>query len=95
MCVCVQSDPLQSRGLKPNRLLCPWNFPSKNAGMGCHFLLQQNFLQALNLHLLYWKADSLSLCHLGSPVRDKWKFYINSFEGCPSREDDKTLKSGF
>ena len=22
------------------RLLCPWNFPSKNTGMGCHFFLR-------------------------------------------------------
>ena len=24
------------------RLLCPWDFPGKNTGMGCHFLLQGN-----------------------------------------------------
>ena len=22
------------------RLLCPWDFPGKNTGVGCHFLLQ-------------------------------------------------------
>ena len=26
--------------LQPSRLLCPWDFPGKNAGVGCHFLLQ-------------------------------------------------------
>ena len=26
------------------RLFCPWNFPGKNSGMGCHFLLQGIFL---------------------------------------------------
>ena len=26
--------------LQPARLLCPWNFPGKNTGVGCHFLLQ-------------------------------------------------------
>ena len=30
---------LQSYGLEPNRLLCPWDFPGKNTGVGCHFLL--------------------------------------------------------
>ena len=25
------------------RLLCPWNSPSKNTGVGCHFLLQGIF----------------------------------------------------
>ena len=35
----VMSDLLQSHGLKPARLLHPWNSPSKNTGVGCHFLL--------------------------------------------------------
>ena len=26
--------------LQPLRLLCPWDFPGKNTGVGCHFLLQ-------------------------------------------------------
>ena len=25
---------------KPTRLLCPWDSPGKNTGVGCHFLLQ-------------------------------------------------------
>ena len=25
------------------RFLCPWNFPGKNTGVGCHFLLQGIF----------------------------------------------------
>ena len=51
-------------------LLCPWNFPSKNTGAGCHFLLQGFFpTQGSNphlLHLLHWQADSLPLSYLGS-----------------------------
>ena len=27
-------------GLWPARLLCPWDFPGKNTGVGCHALLQ-------------------------------------------------------
>ena len=34
------SDSLQSHGLQPARLLCPWDSPGKNTGVGCHFLLQ-------------------------------------------------------
>ena len=30
--------------LQPTRLLCPWNSPGKSTGVGCHFLLQENFL---------------------------------------------------
>ena len=26
--------------VQPTRLLCPWDFPGKNTGVGCHFLLQ-------------------------------------------------------
>ena len=44
-------------------LLCSWDFPGKNTGVGCHFLLQGIFLtQGSNphlLHLLYWQVDSL------------------------------------
>ena len=46
-----------------------WNFPGKNTGVGCHFLLQGIFLtQGLNPCLLRWQVDSLSLRHLGSLV---------------------------
>ena len=43
-CVCVNhpvvSESLQPHGLQPTRLLCPWDFPGKNTGVGCHCLLQ-------------------------------------------------------
>ena len=32
------SDSLRPHGLQPARLLCPWDFPSKNIGVGFHFL---------------------------------------------------------
>ena len=37
------SDSLQPYGLKPARLLHPWDSPGKNTGMGCHVLLQGIF----------------------------------------------------
>ena len=40
----VMSDCLWPHGLYPARLLCPWNFPGKNIGVCCHFLLQGIFL---------------------------------------------------
>ena len=27
-------------GVQPTRFLCPWDFPGKGTGVGCHFLLQ-------------------------------------------------------
>ena len=32
----VVSSSLQSHGLWPTRLLCPWNSPGKNTGVGSH-----------------------------------------------------------
>ena len=46
------------------RLLCLWDSPGKNTGVGCHFLLQGIFLaQEWNPHLLHWRVDSLLLSH--------------------------------
>ena len=42
----VVSDSLWPHGLKPARPLCPWDFPGKNSGVGCHFLLQENLLDS-------------------------------------------------
>ena len=71
-CVCtcvfrcsVMSDSLQPHGRPPTRLLCPWNSPGNNTGVGCHFLLQGIFpTQGSNpslLCLLHWQVDSLPL----------------------------------
>ena len=44
------------------------DFLGKNTRVGCHFLLQGVFLTHVsNPHLLLWQADSLPLCHQGSP----------------------------
>ena len=46
------SDFLQPHGLQPTRLLCLWNSPEKNTGVGCHSLLQGIFpTQGSNLSL--------------------------------------------
>ena len=45
---------LQPHGLEPTRFLCLWDFPGKNTGVVCHFLLQGIFLtQGSNSHLLH------------------------------------------
>ena len=69
-CLVTKSCPtiLQPLGLMLTRLLCPWDFPGKNMGEGCHLLLQGIFLtQKWNLYLLYWQADYLPLSHQRSP----------------------------
>ena len=43
--------------------------PGKNIGVSCHAILQGICpTQEPNLSLLHWQADSLPLCHLGSPL---------------------------
>ena len=34
------SNSVRSHRRQPTRLLCPWDSPGKNTGVGCHFLLQ-------------------------------------------------------
>ena len=68
----VVSDSLWPHGWQPARLLCPWDFPNKNTGVGCHFLLQEiSLTQESNpclLCFLHWQENSVPLCHLGSPT---------------------------
>ena len=39
-CYSVMSNSLWPHAQWPTRLLCPWDSPVKNTGVGCHFLLQ-------------------------------------------------------
>ena len=77
-CVCVSaiasvmSDSLQPFGLQPTRLLCPWDSPSKDTGVGCQAHPQRIFPnQESNpgfLCLLHWQMGSLPLAPLGKPI---------------------------
>ena len=40
----VMSGVLQPHELQPSMLLCPWDSPGRNTGVGCHALLQGIFL---------------------------------------------------
>ena len=54
------------------KLLCPWDSPGKNTGMGCHALLRGIFpTQGSNLclqHLPALQAGSLALTPPGKPI---------------------------
>ena len=53
---------------QPTRLLRPWDFPSKNTGMGCCFLLQGLFpTQGSNPGLPHCRQTLYCLSHQGSP----------------------------
>ena len=85
----VMSNSTRPHGLQPSRLLHPWNFPGKNTGKGCHFLLQEIFsTHGLNLHQEMHKnvscIGSWVLYHWAtweSPIRPHstltdWYFYL-------------------
>ena len=67
----VVSDSLRPQGLQLARLLCPWGFPGKNTGVGCHFLHQGIFLtqrsNPYHLSFPHWQVDSLPLALPGKP----------------------------
>ena len=65
----VVSDSLQPHGLQPTRLLCPWDFPDKNTGVGFHFLLQMILLtQGSNPGLSHCRQMLYHLSHQGSLI---------------------------
>ena len=47
--------------------LCPWDFPGKNTGVGCHFLFQGIFFltQGSNLGVLHCRKTLYYLSHQG------------------------------
>ena len=68
-CICVC---LQRYGLQPARLLHPWDFPGKNTGVGCHFLLQGIFqTQRSNPGLPHYRQTFYHLSHQGIPTKPK------------------------
>ena len=64
----VLSNSLRPCGLQPARLLCPWDSPGRNTGVGSHFLLQGIFLtQGQNLAALPYRQILYHLSPQGSP----------------------------
>ena len=69
------------------RLLCPWDSPGKNTGVGSHSLLQGICpTQRLNLyllHLLHWQVGSLTLAPPGNPSL-LYNFFFKVSQSCPT-----------
>ena len=71
------SYSLRLCGMQPARFLCPWNSPIKNAGAGCHALLQGIFpTQGSNLCLLLSRQILDPLSHQGSPLHKQTICYL-------------------
>ena len=77
----VVSYALRPHGLQPAKILCPWNSPGQNAGVGCHALFQGIFpTQGLNpvlLCLLHWQVGSLPLDRLSHWYTCAFSFFRN------------------
>ena len=73
MCLHTRSYPAQRlHGLQPMSLLCPWNIPGKNTGVGCHLLFQGIFMtQGSNLHLLCLHRQASYHCATHIPMQNK------------------------
>ena len=82
----VVSDSLQPHGLEPARLLCPWDFPGKNPGVGCHFLFQGIFrprdgicISCIDRQVLYhWATGVAPLVWWGLGLSDQ---KLREFQG--------------
>ena len=78
----------------PTRLLCPWDSPGKNIGVGCHFLLQWIFpTQGLNPGLLPWQAGFLPQRPLGS-IFEASGTHEHHLENTRAREPGKDREFG-
>ena len=79
--MCAQSlqfNSLQPHGLQHARLFCPWDYPGKNTGVGCHCFLHGILTfptQGLNPCLLHFRQILHPLSQLESPYKS-YIFYI-------------------
>ena len=74
---------LQSHGQRSLAGYSPWDFPGKNTGMGCHFLLQRIFpTKESNLGLLHCRRILYQLSYKGSPEALKVKSEVA--QSCPT-----------
>ena len=75
----VMPDSLRPHGLQPTRLLCPWDFPGKDTGVGSHFFLQRIFLTlGLNPGLLHCRQNLYQLSYQEAPKKVEVKV-VQSF----------------
>ena len=58
---------MQPYGQQPTRLLCPRDSPSKNTGVGCHFLSKQLCYRLTEAMSLVWGYMDSACCHVWSP----------------------------
>ena len=79
---------------------CPWDFPGKSTGVGCHFLLQGIFpTQGSNPGLLHCRQTLYRLSNQGSPMdvslnkemvkdREAWRAAVHGVTKSQTRLSD-------
>ena len=74
----VMSDSSRPHGLQPIRLLCPWGFPGKSTGVGCHRLLRVPFTRKVISDIL---QIIIMFCTFELPYQygKTYALYMNSF----------------
>ena len=71
------SDSVRPHRWQPTRLLCPWDSPGKNTGVGCHFLLQcikvkVKSLSRVQLLATPWTAAYQAPLSMGFSRQEYW-----------------------
>ena len=57
----VVYDSSRLHGLQPTRLPCPWDFPGKSTGVGCHCLLQHKLTKIAKIKKM---CDNKDMKHM-------------------------------
>ena len=83
ICCCCQvasvvSDSVRPHGLQPTRLLCPWDSPGKNTGVGCHFLLHCHLCSFYIIACISFFIE-LWLIHNVVPISATWENAIQLY----------------
>ena len=68
----VVSNSSQPHGLQPTRLLCPWDFPGKSTGVGCHCLLLVRNGVLKNSNRQYLRLGPRNLCFEKQEFEKHW-----------------------
>ena len=89
----VVPDSQQPHGLQPTRLLCPWDFPGKSTGVGCHRLLQWNVYYILIKIVWYWQKNRhKNKCILSTDFWQGYKIKFNEGRVVFSTNDTGTTE---
>ena len=80
--ISVVSNSVRPHGLQPSRLLCPWDFPGKNTGVGCHCLLHASMWDECS-YVVVWTFFGIAL------LWENWPFPVFILKNVTTAEFSK------